>query len=127
MEDCGEALKSMKNNINQLKDQVSQILKALTSLQNTMIAQNKAAHSTYPLAGQRNKPNQEFSPYGLPINYEQNKLSFKSWSPIKLGSSFVNGILGNPLHKTFRQIIQSRSIMSNHMLSFQIIETSNKW
>ena len=56
----------------------------------------------------------------------QNKLSCKSWSPINLGSIHVNGTLRNPLHKAFRQIIQSSSTSSNCMASFQTIETSDR-
>jgi len=35
MEDLGEAVESMKNYVNQLKDQIGQILEALFALKNT--------------------------------------------------------------------------------------------
>jgi len=55
MEGLREARESMKNDINQLKDQFGQILEPLTTLQSIVKAQNEASHSAYLHTGQRNR------------------------------------------------------------------------
>ena len=79
MEDWEEERESMKNDINQLKDQVGQILESIVSLKSMMSTRNEEAQSSHPpvlqsgalqMQNQGNRTNQEWPPYGLPLNYE---------------------------------------------------------
>jgi len=69
MENLGEAVESVKNDVNQLKDQMGQILEALAALKSTrenLVVRNEEATSSNPVVQQigTGRP-----PYGLPPNY----------------------------------------------------------
>jgi len=78
-----ETMKEIKSYINDLKDQMSQILEALTILNNKReaVTGNEGAQSSHPLIFQQgtlqsqnlnqgNRTNQDFPLYNLPLNYE---------------------------------------------------------
>jgi len=79
MEDLGASVESVKNDVNQLKDQMGQILEALVALKNTRdnsATRNDEATSSNPAilqigALQTNtaQGNSGWPPYGLPPNY----------------------------------------------------------
>jgi len=69
MENLGEVVESVKNDINQLKDQMGQILEALAGLKSTrenLVARNEEATSSNPVVQQIGTG---WPPYGLPPNY----------------------------------------------------------
>ena len=79
MEDLGAIVESVKNDVNQLKDQMGQILEALVALKNTRdnsvtindeaTASNPAMLQIRALQTNTAQVNSGWSPYGLPPNY----------------------------------------------------------
>jgi len=79
MEDLGAVVESVKNDVNQLKDQMGQIVEALVTLKNmrdNSATKNDEATSSNPAmlqigALQTNtvQGNSGWPPYGLPLNY----------------------------------------------------------
>jgi len=63
----------MKADIDQFKNQVGQIFEMMIALKDAVAAKNEEAQSSLQTRGpnQGNKANQEFPPYGLPLNYER--------------------------------------------------------
>jgi len=79
MEDLGASVEFVKNDVNQLKDQMSQILEALAALKNirdNSATRNEEATSSNPamlqigaLQSNNAQGNNGWPPYGLPHNY----------------------------------------------------------
>jgi len=74
----GEAVESVKNDVNQLKDQMGQILEALAALKSTresLMVRNEEATSSNPVVQQIGTvpvprlDHTGWPPYGLPPNY----------------------------------------------------------
>jgi len=66
----------MKADVDQLKNQMSQMFKMMMALKDAIVVRNEEARSSQQGAIQTRNPNhgnranQEFPPYGLPLNYE---------------------------------------------------------
>jgi len=76
MEKFEEAQESMKADVDQLKNQMSQIFEMMVALKDAIAVRNEEAQSSQQGVVQTRNPNhgniasQEFPPYSLPLDYE---------------------------------------------------------
>jgi len=92
MENLSEMQESMKADIDQLKNQMGQMFEMMVALKDVVAVRNEEAQSSLHTRGpnQGNKANQEFSLYGLPLNYEPTYEDYAEQETIPLVVNVAN-------------------------------------
>jgi len=101
MEGWGEMQESMKADIDQLKNQMSQMFEMMVAFKDAIAARNEEAQSSQQGGLQTRKPNhgnkasQEFPPYGLPLNYEP---PYEEYEEQETMPPVANAVRGQPVY-----------------------------